>query len=119
MSEEIIEETVTVAPTKKSKKAEVVTPLRWEGIQKMLRQQVGYPGKVDGFAGRLTISSLQILLRFRGFYEGDITGLESKATWVAVQDWLNEEYAAGLDVSGSLDAATEAALRLLNAELDA
>ncbi len=96
----------------------VVTPLRWEGVQKLLKRTVGYAGKVDGFAGRLTISSLQLLLKHRGFYAGDVTGLQNKEMIRSLQSWLNSEYSAGLEISGVMDESTENALKIVNSELD-
>lgn len=119
MSDEITTEEVVVKK-KKVKAVEevaVATPLRWEGFQKMLRQQVKYSGKVDGFAGRLTISSLQTMLLHRGYYVGAISGAWSNETISALQAWVNDEHDAGIEVTGKIDDATEAALKAVNESL--
>lgn len=117
-SPEIQAEVIEEIKKPKAKKKEVFVPREapWIPIQRFLKKKVNYPGAIDGQPGRLTISSLQLLLIQEGF-RVEVTGLASTALWKALQEWLNERFDAGLEISGWFDEPTLQALQKVEGEI--
>lgn len=60
-----------------------------KALQQWLKDKGFYTGKIDGFAGKLTIMALQKFLASIGFYTGRIDGYAGPKTVAAWQRYLN------------------------------
>lgn len=63
-----------------------------KSLQKFLKLEKCYAGKIDGLAGKNTVTALQKFLKAEKLYTGKIDGIMGYATVVALQKFLNLKF---------------------------
>ncbi|MCI7304053.1 MAG: peptidoglycan-binding domain-containing protein, partial [Clostridiales Family XIII bacterium] len=60
-----------------------------KAIQRFLKEQGYYTGKIDGWCGKQTVIAMQKFLRAKGYYAGDIDGSMGPKTVKGWQRYIN------------------------------
>ncbi len=79
--------------------------LPWTGVQRMLKADFGYTGRIDNDPGKGSVSALQRFLNAKGYarralgHDLTVDGDDRGETLAAVQQWLKEKwgYAGAID----------------------
>ncbi|WP_417555581.1 peptidoglycan DD-metalloendopeptidase family protein [Microbacterium sp.] len=62
--------------------------LPWTGIQRMLKSDFGYTGRIDNIPGKGSISAFQRFMNAKGYGHLAVDGIDGVATLKAAQSWL-------------------------------